>query len=457
MNPNEQPSLAALAARCRAGGTAAAVLADTVPNEDTLAALSELPAGALRLHITVSQPDPAVLTGVDKVLACGNVAVELTLGEAWEALLPAAVRLAPHRLHLPPQAPEALRRGTERLYNSGRFARSVAWLAARGEAVAVLAAAGALPAAQSLEAWLAACYADNDWHEALLADRVAAGEAEPTGEARELCRLADTDARYRAPVPEARSAAVTHDGVLLYADRTVRHPLTGACEVRYFTPACLARAHRYLLFDLDGTVTDPAQGIFRSVRHALRYFGVDEPDDRRLRGYIGPPLVQSFSEFHGLSAEQARTALRVYREYYAERGIYECEVYAGMPTLLRAAQRSGYRVLMATSKPEMYACRLMRHEGLAPYFARLVGADMAEQRADKTAVIRHALALEGVSNPAEAVMIGDRCFDMHGGRACGLHTVGVTYGYGSREELVEAGAAAVADSVARLHRLLLPC
>ncbi len=272
---------------------------------------------------------------------------------------------------------------------------------------------------------------------------------------RRLKRLADTDDRLRRPADVRRGTGLLCDGTLVYADHTAPHPVTGRYDVSYFAEACLGRSHRFLLFDLDGTLTDPALGITRSVQFALRRFGIDEPDLSRLHCFIGPPLLDSFRDFYGMSAAEAQQALSAYREYYAVTGIYENDVYPGIPELLRDARRAGYRVVMATSKPEMYACRLMQHFGLAEHFTCIAGADMAEKRANKTAVILSAMERERITDPSQAVMIGDRRFDVEGGRGLGMATVGVLYGYGDREELTAAGADHIAATVEELRACIL--
>lgn len=268
-----------------------------------------------------------------------------------------------------------------------------------------------------------------------------------------LKRLADSDERYRRPDGVKRGTAYVN-GRLVYADYTVPHPVTGEYSLHYFSEECLARKTRYLLFDLDGTLTDPALGITNSVQYALQSFGLEEKDYNKLLSYIGPPLLDTFKGY-GLNDEQAREALRIYRVYFAVKGLYENAVYEGIPAFLKKAQQAGYRLIMATSKPEMYACRLMQHFGLTDYFSCIAGSDMAETRADKAAVIRYALEREGVNDLSQTVMIGDRKYDVEGAHAFGMEAVAVTYGYGSREELETAGADRIVDSVDELQALFL--
>lgn len=362
----------------------------------------------------------------------------------------------------------------DRLYNSGRFCRTLSYL---------LQATDTTPFAlferlskhlsgerMSLDAYTEQVYevcrawdgVDADTLRGHMAcDRIATN---PSGilplclranesERKRLKRLADTDDRFRRP-PSVKRGTAYVDGALVYADYTVPHPVTGEYPLCRFTEKNLMRKTRYLLFDLDGTLTDPALGITRAVQYALKAFGIEENDREKLLSYIGPPLLDTFKGY-GLSEEQTREALRAYRVYFADIGLYENEVYEGIPAFLKDAQRAGYQLIMATSKPEMYACRLMQHFGLTSYFACIAGSDMAETRADKASVIRYALQRTGVTDISETVMIGDRKYDVEGARAFGMPSVAVTYGYGSREELGTAGADRIVDSVQQLRELFL--
>jgi phosphoglycolate phosphatase len=190
------------------------------------------------------------------------------------------------------------------------------------------------------------------------------------------------------------------------------------------------------------------------VQHALHHFGLDETDEQKLLSYIGPPLLNTFASY-GLDEKQSREALRVYREYFADIGLYENSVYEGIPAFLKAAQAAGYVLVMATSKPEMYACRLMQHFGLSEYFACIAGSDMAETRADKTAVIRYAMQRVGLTDVNEAVMIGDRKYDVLGAHDFGMRSIGVLYGYGSFEELSDSKPTAMVATVKELAEMFL--
>ena len=209
----------------------------------------------------------------------------------------------------------------------------------------------------------------------------------------------------------------------------------------------------HILFDLDGTLTDPADGITRSVAHALAKRGIAVPDLRALHPFIGPPLIDSFIQFYGFSRDEAVRAVTDYREYYAVRGIFENAVYPGVPEMLRQLKSAGKWVGMATSKPEPYARQIADHFGLTPYFDAICGSLMDESRTAKADVIAYLLQTHRIA-PEQAVMVGDRCYDVTGARAFGIPCIGVTFGYGSADELRGAGAAALADSPEAVFRLL---
>lgn len=208
-----------------------------------------------------------------------------------------------------------------------------------------------------------------------------------------------------------------------------------------------------LLFDLDGTLTDPGEGITNSVAYALRQFGIEVTDRRRLYPFIGPPLSESFAEFYGFEGAQITEAIAAYRTYFRDRGIFENKVYPEIPGLLAALRRRGCRLLVATSKPEPFAERILDHFGLRGCFADVCGCTLDERRTKKAEVIAYALEKNGIA-PAEALMIGDRRHDAEGAAACGVPCLGALWGYGSRDELTQAGALLLAERPADILRLL---
>ena len=212
----------------------------------------------------------------------------------------------------------------------------------------------------------------------------------------------------------------------------------------------------YVLFDLDGTLTDPGLGITNSVAHALAHFGIAVTDRTQLYRFIGPPLMDSFMEYYGFTEEQAVEAVKVYREYFADRGWAENTVYEGMETLLAELTAAGKTLLVATSKPQIFAERILHHFGLARYFTHICGVALQAPRGySKADVIREALDRAGVTDLNSAIMVGDRHHDIDGAKAVGLSSVGVLYGYGDRAEHEAAGADAIAESVDALRALLL--
>lgn len=211
---------------------------------------------------------------------------------------------------------------------------------------------------------------------------------------------------------------------------------------------------RYILFDLDGTLTDPGEGITNCVGYALRKFGVEPRCREELYPYIGPPLVPSFEKYHGLTHEQAQQALLYYRERFSAVGMFENEPYPGITQLLGSLRAEGYRLLVATSKPEEFTVQILAHFGLDRYFDFVGGNTLQESRPTKADVIRYVMEQNPGITTDNTLMVGDRHHDVDGATACGLRTVGVLYGYGSREELEEAGAFAVATDLAQLGAII---
>ena len=209
-----------------------------------------------------------------------------------------------------------------------------------------------------------------------------------------------------------------------------------------------------ILFDLDGTLTDPAEGITNSVMYALKQYGIEENDRTKLYSFIGPPLVDSFMEKYGFSEEKAREATAYFREYFREKGIFENVPYEGMTECLAALKQRGRTLILATSKPEVFAKMILERFGFAPYFDYVFGASMDETRTRKDEVIAYALSGAGIEDPSDCVMVGDRKHDVLGAKANGMDAVGVLFGYGSREELTEAGARYIAETVEDILRFV---
>lgn len=217
----------------------------------------------------------------------------------------------------------------------------------------------------------------------------------------------------------------------------------------------LSAKYQYLFFDLDGTVIDPMQGITRSVAYALNHFGIVVNDLRELCPFIGPPLKDSFMEFYQFTEAQAEEAVKKYRERYSETGLYENEVYPGMAELLEQARRKGYQLMMATSKPDVFAGLILKHFHLDGYFSFVGGSGLDGSRYTKSDVIEYVIRENGITDLSKIVMIGDRKHDIIGAKAVGIDSIGVLYGYGDREELTTVGADYIVEDIAGLGELLL--
>lgn len=209
-----------------------------------------------------------------------------------------------------------------------------------------------------------------------------------------------------------------------------------------------------ILFDLDGTLTDSGPGITKSVQYALASFGIEEPDLEKLNCYVGPPLLESFMKFAGLNREDAAQAIAKYRERYETQGIFENELYPGIPELLAYLKEQGKTLAVASSKPEKYVEKILEYFNIRSYFTVVTGSEMNETRTEKGEVIAETLRrLKAENSRSDVVMVGDRSYDVIGARENGLLCVGVSYGYGGRKELEDAGAARVCDKPEELRIL----
>lgn len=209
----------------------------------------------------------------------------------------------------------------------------------------------------------------------------------------------------------------------------------------------------HIFFDLDGTLTDPELGITTCVQYALAHFGIKVADRKALQPFIGPPLKDSFMHFYGLSAEDAERAIQKYRERFSTVGLFENEVYPGVPEMLSELQNQGCVLTVATSKPTVFAQQILEHFGLSQHFAQVCGSNLDGSRVKKGEVIAYAMEQNGLTSPAFIKMVGDREHDILGARQNGIFGIGVLYGYGSQEELSAAGADALAQTPAELTQL----
>lgn len=216
----------------------------------------------------------------------------------------------------------------------------------------------------------------------------------------------------------------------------------------------MTRFH-YLFFDLDGTLTDPKPGITGCVAYALDAFGIHVTDTDTLTCFIGPPLVDSFMEYYGFSREQAEAACARYRERFSVTGLYENRVYDGIEALLSDLKAAGYELVIATSKPHVFAEKILRHFQLADYFSYISGSELDGTRNKKEEVIAHAIEACQITDRSAVLMIGDRKHDILGAKVNRIASLGVLFGYGDRAEHEAAGADYIADSVEALRDFLI--
>ena len=211
----------------------------------------------------------------------------------------------------------------------------------------------------------------------------------------------------------------------------------------------------YILIDLDGTITNPKEGITKSFQYALRAMNIFIDDIDSLVKYIGPPLRDSFMNYFGLSEDEATTAIEKYREYYNEKGIHENLPYQGMEQLLTRLKQAGKYLIVATSKPEELAVKVLESFHLEHYFDDICGATFDDKRSKKDEVIRYALEKNAITNLDKVVMVGDRKYDVLGAKEIGIASIGVLYGFGSEEELRDAGADNIAVSVEDVYDIII--
>ena len=210
-----------------------------------------------------------------------------------------------------------------------------------------------------------------------------------------------------------------------------------------------------ILFDLDGTIIDSAKGVIASVKYALSKFNITDTDEKTLFSFLGPPLQSSFSEIMGFSPKDTELAVTYYREYYTQKGIFEVTLYDGIDSVLRKLSEAGKTVVVCTSKPEVFAKKILEHLNIAEYFTLIAGATFDETRSEKSDIIKYALTALNANNRSDILMIGDRKFDIIGAKTIGVDSMGVLYGYGSLEELQGHGATYIAKTPEDITQMLL--
>ena len=206
------------------------------------------------------------------------------------------------------------------------------------------------------------------------------------------------------------------------------------------------RKYDYILFDLDGTLTDPGEGITNSVAYVFEQNGLPVPPRQELYKFIGPPLDESFMEYYNFTPENAKKAVVTYRVYFDRQGIFENKVLPGAIEALSLLKEQGYTLILATSKPEVAAKRILERFELAQYFHFVCGADLEGKCVKKADVIRYAMSSANITTPTRAIMIGDRMHDVLGAKANAMDCIGVLFGYGSKEELQNSGACFIANN-----------
>lgn len=211
----------------------------------------------------------------------------------------------------------------------------------------------------------------------------------------------------------------------------------------------------YILFDLDGTITDSGEGITKSVQYALKSFDINVEKLEDLNKFIGPPLKDSFKKYYNFDDEKAELGLKKYREYYAEKGIFENSLYDGVVDVLEDLKKNNKTIILATSKPEVYAKQILEYFKVDKYFTFAAGSDFEETRVKKGEVIKYALEEAKISDLSKVVMIGDREHDIIGAKENNIKSIGVLYGYGDVVELTQARAEYIAKTPKEILNIVL--
>jgi len=213
--------------------------------------------------------------------------------------------------------------------------------------------------------------------------------------------------------------------------------------------------YKYILFDLDGTLTDPKIGITKAVQYALGKNNIVEESLDSLEKFIGPPLKDSFAEFYSFDEKRIVDTIQYYRKYFTEKGIFENEVYSGILDLLRELKNRDCKIAVATSKPTVFANTVLKHFGMMGYFDLVVGSNLDGSLGNKAEIINCVIEGLKIKNLKEIIMIGDRKYDVIGAEKNNIDSIGVLYGYGSLEELEGARPTYIVDSISQLSKLLI--
>ena len=215
----------------------------------------------------------------------------------------------------------------------------------------------------------------------------------------------------------------------------------------------MSKDYKYILFELDGTLTDPKEGITKSFQYALRHFGIEE-DLANLEKFIGPPLHDSFRDDYNFSEEEVEEAVTKFREYFAQNGIFENKIFSGVKEVLEYLHSNNKRILLATSKPTIFAEKILKHFEIDKYFEYIGGSNLDGSRSEKNEVINHVLEVCKVSSMEDVIMISDRKYDVIGAKKIGVDSIGVLYGYGDLEELQEVNPTYIIKNIEELKNIL---
>lgn len=212
---------------------------------------------------------------------------------------------------------------------------------------------------------------------------------------------------------------------------------------------------KYVLFDLDGTLIEPKEGITKCVAYALNKFNILVSNIEELTVFIGPPLLDSFMDYYHMNKDEANLAVSYYRERFKEKGILECELYSNVASTLKKLKENNIKLIIATSKPEIFTNAILKRLGINKYFDLVVGATLDGTRGEKSGVIKYALDTFNVTNFEEVVMVGDRKFDILGAKDNGISSIGVTYGYAVGNELIDSKPDYLANNIEEIISIIL--
>ena len=211
--------------------------------------------------------------------------------------------------------------------------------------------------------------------------------------------------------------------------------------------------YKSILFDLDGTITDSSEGIINSILYALDKMDVTVEDKTILKKFVGPPLMDSFKKYYGFTNDEAELGLKLFREYFAVKGIFENRLFDGMDNLLKDLYEAGYQLLLATSKPVHFANQVLEYFNIDKYFSYVSACPIDESNTTKIEIILQAMEHTITENKEEMVMVGDTFFDVNGAKICGIDSIGVLYGTDSEDEL--KNATYMAKDINEIRNILL--